>query len=327
MEVTNSLAKTNAGTPKTFTKFIAQDGVKNGILAVLRSENALNRFVADITSVVSNNPALQACDYATIISGALVANSLKLSLSPSLGFAYLVPFQDKKNNRTTAVFVPGYKGYIQLAVRSGYYADIDVKEIKEGEYLGRDAKTGNPKFSFIEDDAEYEKRPTVGYMAFFEYLNGFKKVLYWSQEKMERHADRYSPAFSLSATSGRFPKVSYEDFKKGNYPKSDEWKYSSFWYKDFTGMAFKTMLRQLITKWGIMSVDMEHALNADNERPDGTAELSESMTDDFFDVPQNDAAVQETEETDTKKVRKKKSETEAEIVSDADFFVSDSEQL
>lgn len=81
---------------------------------------------------------------------------------------------------------------------------------------------------------------------------------------MIRHADRYSPAFSAKATGGKYPKVSFEDYEAGRYDKNDEWLYSSFWYKDFDGMACKTMLRQLISKWGVMSADMQTAFTADN---------------------------------------------------------------
>lgn len=90
---------------------------------------------------------------------------------------------------TTATFVLGYKGYIQLALRSGQYKDLDVMVIKQGEYMGKDPETGKAKFQFIEDDDERETLPTIGYMAYFEYLNGFRKVVYWSKEKMMTHAD------------------------------------------------------------------------------------------------------------------------------------------
>ena len=98
-------------------------------------------------------------------------------------------------------------------------------------------------------------------MASFEYLNGFRKVLYWSKEKMMNHADRYSAAFSRKA---------YENLIAGNIPQGKMWKYSSFWYKDFDSMAKKTMLRQLISKWGIMSVDMQVAYESDSRVIDET---------------------------------------------------------
>lgn len=213
------------------------------------------RFTASIVSAVSVNQALQNCDRNTVISGALLGESLNLSPSPQLGQYYLVPFNNKKKGIQDAQFVLGYKGYVQLALRSGQYKSINVEIVKQGEYKGRDQMTGDPRFQFIEDDDEWERLPVIGYMASFEYLNGFRKVLYWSKEKMMNHADRYSAAFSRKA---------YENLIAGNIPQGEMWKYSSFWYKDFDSMAKKTMLRQLISKWGIMSTDMQIAYEADS---------------------------------------------------------------
>lgn len=213
------------------------------------------RFTASIVSAVSVNQALQNCDRNTVISGALLGESLNLSPSPQLGQYYLVPFNNKKKGIQDAQFVLGYKGYVQLALRSGQYKSINVEIVKQGEYKGRDPMTGDPRFQFLEDDDEWERLPVIGYMASFEYLNGFRKVLYWSKEKMMNHADRYSAAFSRKA---------YENLTAGNIPHGEMWKYSSFWYKDFDSMAKKTMLRQLISKWGIMSTDMQSAYESDS---------------------------------------------------------------
>lgn len=219
------------------------------------------RFTASIVSAVSVNQALQNCDRNTVISGALLGESLNLSPSPQLGQYYLVPFNNKKKDIQDAQFVLGYKGYVQLALRSGQYKSINVEIVKQGEYKGRDPMTGDPRFQFLEDDDEWERLPVIGYMASFEYLNGFRKVLYWSKEKMMNHADRYSAAFSRKA---------YENLIAGNIPQGEMWKYSSFWYKDFDSMAKKTMLRQLISKWGIMSVDMQVAYESDSRVIDET---------------------------------------------------------
>lgn len=213
------------------------------------------RFTASIVSAVSVNQALQNCDRNTVISGALLGESLNLSPSPQLGQYYLVPFNNKKKGMQDAQFVLGYKGYVQLALRSGQYKSINVEIVKQGEYKGRDPMTGDPRFQFLEDDNQWEQLPVIGYMASFEYLNGFRKVLYWSKEKMMNHADRYSAAFSRKA---------YENLIAGNIPQGEMWKYSSFWYKDFDSMAKKTMLRQLISKWGIMSTDMQSAYESDS---------------------------------------------------------------
>lgn len=238
-----------------FSVAITTKGYQSLIANTLRDPARVRRFTASITSAVAVNPALQECDAGTILAGALLGESLNLSPSPQLGQYYLVPFKNRKANKIDAQFVLGYKGYIQLALRSGQYADLDVTEIKQGEYLGKDSMTGKPKFQFIEDDDQRDALPTVGYMAYFEYMNGFRKVLYWSKEKMMNHADTYSKAFS---------RQKYEELLAGKIPESEMWKYSSFWYKSFDDMAKKTMLRQLISRWGVMSIEMTKALESDN---------------------------------------------------------------
>lgn len=265
-----------------FSVAITTDAYKRLISNTLQDPARAQRFVASITSAVAVNPALQECTPPTIIAGALLGESLNLSPSPQLGQYYLVPFECRmkdregkvlwqknpdgsiakdKNGRQIAVtekraqFVLGYKGYIQLAIRSGQYSDIDVMDIREGEYLGKDPQTGKPRFHFIEDDEEREKLAVIGYMAYFEYLNGFRKVLYWSKEKMLAHADKYSPAFSAEA---------YRRIQAGQIADQDMWKYSSFWYKNFDDMAKKTLLRQLISRWGIMSIEMQKGYVGDS---------------------------------------------------------------
>lgn len=244
---------------------------QNLIASTLRDPARARRFTAAITSAVAVNPALQECDAGTILAGALLGESLNLSPSPQLGQYYLVPFKQKakydrggnmvRPETTTATFVLGYKGYIQLAIRSGQYKDLEAMEIKQGEYLGRDPETGKAKFQFIEDDDERETLPTIGYMAYFEYnppkgsTTGFRKTIYWSKEKMMTHADTYSKAFSRQG---------YEDLQAGRVPEKDMWHYSSFWYKNFDDMARKTLIRHLISHWGIMSIDMQTALEHDD---------------------------------------------------------------
>lgn len=238
-----------------FSVMITTQSYQNLINNTLRDPDRARSFTASITSAVAVNPALQECDAGTILAGALLGESLKLSPSPQLGQYYLVPFKNKRQQTVTAQFVLGYKGYIQLALRSGQYKDLDVMVIKQGEYSGKDPETGKARFKFIEDDDVRDALPTVGYMAFFEYLNGFRKVIYWSKEKMITHADTYSPSFSRKG---------YEDLLAGKVPQSEMWRYSSFWYKNFDDMAKKTMLRQLISRWGVMSVDMQTALEHDD---------------------------------------------------------------
>lgn len=167
-----------------FSVAITTKGYQSLISNTLRDPTRARRFTASITSAVAVNPALQECDAGTILAGALLGESLNLSPSPQLGQYYLVPFKQKakydRNNRlirpeiTTATFVLGYKGYVQLALRSGQYADLDVMEIKEGEYLGKDSLTGKAKFQFIEDDDQRDALPTVGYMVDILVATGSK---------------------------------------------------------------------------------------------------------------------------------------------------------
>ena len=139
-------------------------------------------------------------------------------------------------------------------MRTGQYRDLDAVEVREGEYKGRDPQTGKPRFEFISDDEVRDALPVVGYLAYFELLSGFKKSVYFSYERMLRHADKYSKAFS---------RTSYEKLLAGEIPKNELWRYSSPWYEGFDGMALKTVLRQLLSKWGIMSIELQNALEKD----------------------------------------------------------------
>lgn len=278
MAVQNTLAKRQTKTG--LTAYLTQDAVKKQINSVVGGKNG-TRFISSIVSAVQTTPALQECTNPSILSAALLGEALNLSPSPQLGQFYMVPFDNKKKGVKEAQFQLGYKGYIQLAVRSGYYKRLNVMAIKEGELVRYDPLNEEIEVNLIEDDIVREETPTTGYFAMFEYENGFKKTMYWSKQKMLSHADKYSQAFHMNAVESDNPRrqrVSYEDYLKGNYPKSDEWKYSSFWFKDFDGMAMKTMLRQLISKWGIMSIDLQTAVDKDMAviHEDGSAEYVEN---------------------------------------------------
>lgn len=237
--------------------YLANDKIRANVIQVAGQKNS-QRFIASVVSAVQANPALQECSNTSILSSALLGEALNLSPSPQLGQYYMVPYKkkDRQGNviSVEAQFQLGAKGYKQLAMRTGQYLDIDCIYIHEGEYLGRDRFSGKYKFEFIEDDEVKESLPIVGYLAYFELLNGFKKQLYWSKAKMEKHADTYSQAFSLEA---------YRKLQRGEIPEKELWKYSSYWYKSFDEMAEKTMIRQLISKWGIMSIEMEDAYTRD----------------------------------------------------------------
>lgn len=258
MAVQNSLAKSQQRLG--ITAYLTQDAVKNQINNVIGGKDG-QRFISAIVSAVNVNPALKECTNQSILSGALLGESLKLSPSPQLGQYYLVPFNDNNKGCKVAQFQLGYKGYIQLAIRSGQYKKLNVLAIKAGELVKFDPLNEEIEVNLIQDEETREKAETIGYYAMFEYNNGFRKAIYWSKSKMEKHAITYSKGYKA---------------KKGY----------TFWEKDFDGMAYKTMLRQLISKWGIMSIEMQSAIDADMSviNEDGTKDYVETEVD-AVDVP------------------------------------------
>lgn len=293
MEVKNSLV--NKEPKQTFSAFLATDAMKKKINEMVGGKDG-QQFVTAIISAVSTNPQLAECENSSIVSAALLGQALKLSPSPQLGQYYIVPFNNSDKGCKVAQFQLGYKGYIQLAIRSGQYKKINVLAIKEGELIEYDPLNEEIKVNLIEDEELREQAKTIGYYAMFEYLNGFIKTLYWSKNKMLAHADKYSKAFSVNATKGKYPKVSFADFESGKVAEEDMWKYSSFWYKDFDGMAYKTMLRQLISKWGIMSIDMQTAMEKD------MAVIKENGDYEYIDNNSNEIDVVSNEKSNEEKV-------------------------
>lgn len=278
MAVNNSLQKSQKRLG--IGSYLTGDAVKQRINQVIGGKDG-QRFISAVVSAVQTNPALQECTNQSILSAALLGESLKLSPSPQLGQYYMVPFNDRERGKV-AQFQLGYKGYIQLAIRSGQYKKLNVLAIKAGELVKFDPLNEEIEVKLIEDEEQREAAETIGYYAMFEYTNGFRKAIYWSRNKMLAHADKYSQAFSkdggtVKTRYGEKKKVSYADYLTGNYDPKDAWMYSSFWYKDFDGMAYKTMLRQLISKCGIMSIDMASAIDAD------MAVINEDGTKDYVD--------------------------------------------
>ena len=269
MAVNNSLAvKKNK---QSMAVYLTGDAVKNQINSIVGGKNG-TRFISAVVSAVNNNPALQECTNQSILAAALLGESLNLSPSPQLGQYYMVPFDDKEKGKV-AQFQLGYKGYIQLAIRSGQYRKLNVLSIKEGELIRFDPLNEEIDVQLIEDEEQREQAKTIGYYAMFEYVNGFRKALYWSRNKMEAHALKYSKGYA-------------SDKRKGT-----AW---TFWSRDFDGMAYKTMLRQLISKWGIMSIDMVTALDADMAviREDGTKEYVDNVESDAVESAPIEAEIQ-----------------------------------
>lgn len=264
-----------------FSVAITTEEYQKLISNTLRDADKAKRFVASITSAVATNPALQDCEAGTILAGGLLGESLNLSPSPQLGQYYLVPFNDRKAGTKKAQFILGYKGYIQLAQRSGSVVKLDAVSIKQGEIVKIDPIKSEYEFEAISDYDERESAPTVGYYAYFELANGYRKEMYWSKKAMEIHADKYSSAFSLQ---------SYQKLLKGEIPNNELWKYSSHWYAEFDAMAEKTMIRQVISKGGCpMSTEMLMAVANDET----VVELADDFTvEDVLDEAEDEIVEQ-----------------------------------
>lgn len=280
MAVKNSLTTTNQSKSRMgIAAYMSNEAVQAQINNIVKDSKT---FITSVVSAVQTNPALQECTKQSILSAALLGESLNLSPSPQLGQYYMVPFKNKRQNDAgqweqidEAQFILGYKGYIQLAIRSGQYKKLNVVAIKEGELKRYDPLEEEIEVELIDDEEVRENAPTVGYYAMFEYMNGFKKSIYWSKKKMESHAMKFSKGYQA---------------KKGY----------TFWEKDFDAMAMKTMLRQLISKWGVMSIQMQTAYEADMAviREDGTRDyvdvVSESTVVEGEAVPVEEPAAEET---------------------------------
>lgn len=280
MALQNSLQ--NQTQNQGLSAYLTSDAVRKRINDVVGGKDG-QRFISSIVSAVNANESLKECTPQSIFSAALLGESLKLSPSPQLGQYYLVPFNGKEKGKN-AQFQLGYKGYIQLAIRSGQYKKLNVLAIKDGELVRFDPLTEEIEVNLIEDEEVREEAKTTGYYAMFEYTNGFRKAIYWSKKKMEAHAKKYSKSYCKS---------------------------SSVWQTNFDAMAYKTMLRQLISKWGIMSIDMVSALDAD------MAVINEDGTKNYVDNASY--TYTESNKEDVIEVKEVKVEQETEIPGQMDI--------
>jgi len=231
------MAKNEVATQPSIASFLATDSVKENVKKIVGEKDA-QRFISSLVSAVQTNPGLAECTNKSLLNAALLGQSLNLPQSPQLANFYFVPFKNSKAGTTEATFQLGWRGYIALAMRSGQYKKIHVTDIREGELKSYNPIEDEYEFTPITDMTERLQKPVIGYYAYFVLVNGFKKTMYWSREQMDEHAKKYS-----------------QSYRKG-------WD-SSLWKSDFDKMAYKTMLRQLISKYGPMSVDMERAYVGD----------------------------------------------------------------
>lgn len=226
--MSNVSVSANVPAVKRLKAIISTESVQEQFKNALQEGASL--FIASLIDIYGNDKYLQACEPQAVIMEALKAATLKLPINKSLGFAYIVPYKNKEGVQEPQ-FQIGYKGYIQLAMRTGQYKYINADFVCEGELKGHDKLTGEMDLS---GDAKSDK--VIGYFAYIETINGFRKPLYWSKDKVLAHAKRYSKSFGRD---------------------------TSAWKTNFDEMALKTMLRNLLGKYGVMSVEMLNAYSAD----------------------------------------------------------------
>lgn len=224
----------------TIKNLFAKDEVRNKFQELLGKRSSA--FITSVLQIVASNPLLTKADPHSVYHSAAVAATLDLPLNNNLGFAYIVPYnQSYQENgqwktKQVAQFQMGYKGFIQLAQRSGQFSTINATDVREGEIKERDRMTGEIIFEWIKDEQERLKKPIIGYASFFRLLNGFEKLLFMSNAQLNEHGMKYS-----------------QTFKKGK----------GLWKEDPESMATKTVLKLLLSKFAPLSIDMQKAVVAD----------------------------------------------------------------
>ena len=238
------------------------------------------QFISSIVSLMNADSALMDAFHdapVTIIQSALQAASFDLPINPALGYAYIVPFRNSKRNRMEASFIMGYKGMLQLALRTGVYKRINVVDVRAGELKSYDRLREDIELEFIEDEDEREKAPIIGYVGYFQMINGMEKTIYMTVKQLEAHEKK---------------------FRHGNYM-------SRGWKENPDAMMRKTVLRKLIGKWGLMSVTYQSAdpsvLRAaqaiatgafdDEDKPDYVVDVNASEAEEAPDQEQSQGTI------------------------------------
>lgn len=221
--------------------YLAQDSTKKYLQSVLGERTG--QFITSLTSLASSSEALRKCTRNSLMGCAIKAAAMDLSIDPALGFAWAIPYGN------VATFQLGYKAYVQLAMRTGQYKSLGAREVKEGEYKGRDF-IGDPLIEWLPDEERFSKK-VIGYMAGFRLINGFQKTAYWTVAEVDQHAEKYSQGYRAFKKYG----ASKSTARSGNR--------ESPWASDFNQMAKKTVLKDLISKYGIMSTEMQNAVKYD----------------------------------------------------------------
>ena len=209
-------------------------------------KNRAPQFASSILNLVNNDAYLRKCEPTSIVGAAMVAATMDLPIDKNLGYAWIVPYFDKNRGGQAAQFQIGYKGLIQLALRTGQYKAINAVAIHEGELVEWNPLTEELKIDFTKKSSEV----VIGYAGYFELLNGFRKSVYWTKAQIENHRGKFS--------------------KSGNT-----------WKTEFDAMALKTVIKNMLSKWGILSIEMQTAYKTDENE---VREVKEGGEVDVIDI-------------------------------------------
>jgi recombinase, phage recT family len=229
MDNTNKLAKKNSNVGKSTLKALVNADVTKKKFQEMLGNKAAG-FLTSLMNTTNGNAQLQQADPNSILKAGAIAATLDLPIDPNLGFAYIVPYNNKGKNE--AQFQMGYKGFVQLAIRTGQYKRINVTELYEGQFESYDPITDELKYNLdnrLSDEITH-------YVAYFQTINGFEKYNVMSKEEIENHAKKFSKTYSYKGSS---------------------------WQTNFNTMAKKTVLKLLLSKFGILSIEMQTAQKAD----------------------------------------------------------------
>lgn len=249
-------------------------------------------FVASLIELYTGDKALQSCKPQLIVAEALRAATMRLPINKALGFAYIVVYNNNQKmpdgswqKVPTPTFIPGYKGYIQLAMRTGEYKTINADIVYDGEISGFDKLSGTINF-----DGQKKSDKIIGYFAYFEMLNGFSKTMYMTLDEMASYALRYSPSFKgrNKPTKEALVKIAQENAPTGKVG----------WEGNFNDMALKTVLRRLLGKYGYLSVEMQEAVAGDVRQEQAQAQRNDDIEDSNVVEVDTDAEVVEVETAD-----------------------------
>ena len=235
-------------------------------------------FISSVLSAVNSNELLRKSEPMSVITAAATAAAMDLPITPSLGFAHIVPYGDK------AQFQIGWKGYVQLAMRSGQYKTINLTPVLDGQIKKHNSFTGEMEF---QEDSSSEEH--IGYLLYFKLINGYEKYFYMTKDQCQAHGKKYSKSYARG---------------KGK------------WADDFESMALKTVCKMGLSKYGVLSLDMQKAMEVDQ------GSIAESGHIEFLDNENNEEPQDEKDVTPPKK--KSKSLSDAVKAADSEDEVIES---